>query len=82
MIDRISQRFGPRLRELREARGMTQAALSRVSGVIQAQISRYESNLRRPSWSDALQLAAALDVPVQMFAEPNGIILGKTAKAP
>lgn len=51
-----------RLRELREARDLTQSALSELSGVPQATISRIESGTSAIDLGVLERLAVALDV--------------------
>lgn len=58
--------FGRRLRELREAKGLTQAALGKAADNMQGSaIARLEAGDRSPSWETVLKLAEALGV------EPN-----------
>jgi len=53
-------RVGRRLRELREARGFSQARLEAIAGVPKARISRYENGHVMPSVPTLDRLAAAL----------------------
>lgn len=60
-----SDLFGVRLKEKREARGITQKALSEESGVNAANISSYEKGINKPSLEIACRLADALGVSLQ-----------------
>jgi transcriptional regulator with XRE-family HTH domain len=53
------QDVGPRLRRLREQRGVTLAALSATTGISVSTLSRLESGLRRPTLELLLPLARA-----------------------
>jgi transcriptional regulator with XRE-family HTH domain len=72
-----SSRFGARLRELREAAGLSQKALAERAGLSQGAIAHWEQGLREPSWSNVVALAEALGVDCRSFLEPPG----KAAKA-
>jgi transcriptional regulator with XRE-family HTH domain len=56
--------FGQRLRELRQARNVTQDALALTSGLTKAYISDMERGLKVPSLTTILRLAVALDCKV------------------
>lgn len=56
-----------RLRELREARGLTQVGLSRASGVPQPTISRIESGTTAIDLGVLERLADALDVDAALL---------------
>jgi transcriptional regulator with XRE-family HTH domain len=61
--------FGHRLRDVREARGVSQVELGRRVGMKQTIISRYETQDVVPSLDKVLQFAAALEVPCdELFA--------------
>ena len=62
--DEIVARFGQRLRELRLARGMSQAELARQAQVTTNYISRLEGGGAAPGIDLAARLAVALGVPV------------------
>lgn len=57
--------FGPRLRTIREQKGLTQKALGEKAGMLYQVIARLERGARTPSWETVLKLAEALRV------EPN-----------
>jgi transcriptional regulator with XRE-family HTH domain len=62
--DEIVARFGQRLRELRLARGMSQAELARQAEVTTNYISRLEGGGAAPGIDLVARLAVALGVPV------------------
>lgn len=62
-------RFGARLRELRQAAGLTQLALARKAGLSHHAICHWEQGLREPSWSSVLALAQALRVDIRVFQQ-------------
>ena len=53
------------LKEVREARGLTQAQLAEAIGVSRKTINTVENGVYVPSTVIALKLAAALDEPVE-----------------
>lgn len=56
------------LRLGREALGLTQKALAERNALDQADVSRWERGLRTPNETQVGQLAAALDLPVELLA--------------
>jgi transcriptional regulator with XRE-family HTH domain len=62
--------FGVRLRELREAAGLTQAQLAERAGLHPQGVVKLERGEREPAWSTLLALADALGVSVSAFAKP------------
>ncbi|HYH66575.1 MAG TPA: helix-turn-helix transcriptional regulator [Urbifossiella sp.] len=64
---RIDRDFGPRLRAIREAAGMTQGDLAAAAGVGRVILNRYEAGKAEPSWSVIVALAAALEVSPNDF---------------
>jgi transcriptional regulator with XRE-family HTH domain len=54
--------FGPRLAELRKARGMTQVQLAEAAGTTQRAISYYENDTGFPPAAALIDLARALKV--------------------
>jgi transcriptional regulator with XRE-family HTH domain len=55
---------GPRLRSLRERRGVTLAALAAKTGISKSTLSRLETGQRKPSLELLLPLAEAYQVPL------------------
>ena len=54
------------LAHARRARHLTQAALTRISGVTQCEISRIESGLTSPTTATLTRLLVALDVDLRL----------------
>jgi transcriptional regulator with XRE-family HTH domain len=67
-----AERFGPRLRSLREAAGLTQQQLADRVGVKWESVSRWERGTREPSWGNVLALGKALGVPCTAFQDEGG----------
>jgi DNA-binding XRE family transcriptional regulator len=63
------QAFAQRLQQLREKAGLTQKQLADASGVNVWAIRGYEQGRREPKWKVAIQLARALGVTVEAFAD-------------
>lgn len=55
---------GPRLRSLRERRGLTLTALAEMTGISKSTLSRLETGQRKPSLELLLPLAEAYQVPL------------------
>jgi transcriptional regulator with XRE-family HTH domain len=64
---RPADRFARRLRELREAAGLTQEQLAARAGVKRDAIARWERGAREPAWGNVLALAEALGVSCEAF---------------
>ncbi|WP_037627656.1 XRE family transcriptional regulator [Streptomyces aureus] len=60
----LAASVGSRLKELREARGVSLSALARRSGVGKATLSELESGRRNPTLETLYALTTALDVPL------------------
>jgi transcriptional regulator with XRE-family HTH domain len=72
-IDDVVQAVGPRLRALRQQRGVTLAELSEVTGISVSTLSRMESGQRRPTLELLLPLARAHQVPLDDIVDaPTG----------
>jgi transcriptional regulator with XRE-family HTH domain len=72
--------FAQRLRELRQAAGLTQAALAAKSGLPLGNVRNYEQGQREPYWDVLYPLCAALGVGPEAFAvcvRPAGWKAGK-----
>src|SRR4051794_26422612 len=66
-------RFAGRLKELREAAGLTQKQLAEKAGMGQRTVSALEQGLSDPIWSTAIALAKALGADLRAFLEePSG----------
>lgn len=66
----LKQRFQVRLRELREARYLSQRALAEKAQVSVPTIVRLEAGFDKPTWQTINRLAAALDVEPSELATP------------
>lgn len=62
--------FASRLRGLREAAGLSVAALASTAGLSRQAVHQYEDGRRQPTWQAVQQLAAALNVPTDTFRDP------------
>jgi transcriptional regulator with XRE-family HTH domain len=62
--------FAGRLRELREAAGISQEELANRAGISVASIRGLEQDSSEPSWSTVLKLARALNVRTTEFEKP------------
>jgi transcriptional regulator with XRE-family HTH domain len=65
--------FGERLKELREAAGLSQPALAEKCSLSVWTLRGWEQGRRHPSWRGLLDLAAALGVPAEAFAKCEGV---------
>ena len=63
--------YGPRLREVRERRGLSQAELRRRVDLAGSHINKLETNVNQPTLATALALAEALGVPITDFIPPG-----------
>lgn len=59
--------FGKRLKELREAAGLTQQELADRAGMHKFGVAKVEQGHRGVSWEKALDLARALGVSILLF---------------
>src|SRR5205809_918254 len=63
--------YGPRLREVREGAGLSQAELGKRVDLAGSQINKLETNVNQPTLATALAIAEALGVPLTDFL-PTG----------
>lgn len=68
--DMEKSEFGDRMRELREAAGLTQAALAEKLGVPQSAISQWEGGRHAPPVTSVPDLAKALGVEAGELFKP------------
>jgi DNA-binding XRE family transcriptional regulator len=68
--------FGEKLRQLREAAGITQEGLAASSGVNLWTLRGYEQGRREPNWKGAIVLARALGVSCEAFADCEDVTGG------
>jgi transcriptional regulator with XRE-family HTH domain len=73
MSDRIGIRLGRRIKQLREARGLTQAAFAQVSRKSVETISNFERGKTTPSLHTLSQLAKLLNVEMADFFDAQGL---------
>lgn len=64
-----AERFAARLKELREARGLTQQQLADQIEAQREAIARWEAGGSEPKWSTVLDLAQALEVDCTAFVQ-------------
>jgi transcriptional regulator with XRE-family HTH domain len=60
----VGERFGPTVRQLREARGWSQEALAARAELSRTFMGEIERSLTMPSLATAAKLAHALEVPL------------------
>jgi transcriptional regulator with XRE-family HTH domain len=65
--------FAERLRELRDAAGLSEAKLAERSGVSYASVHEYGLGRRNPSLAAAVKLARALGVDCTAFADCDDV---------
>jgi transcriptional regulator with XRE-family HTH domain len=63
------QSFADRLKQLREAAGLTQPQLAERAGMNQFGIAKLEQGVRHPTWETVQALAAALGVSCEAFQD-------------
>ncbi len=61
--------FAEKLRELRDAAGLSEAKLAEASGVPFASLHEYGLGRRKPSFAAAVKIARALGVSCEAFAD-------------
>lgn len=72
--------FNERLKNLREEKGLTQAQLSKKSGIAWRTIQNYESGAYRPRFDAAEKLASALEIPVSELLGEGGVLVAQAAE--
>jgi transcriptional regulator with XRE-family HTH domain len=70
MAARTLEKFGAHLRELREARDVSQTQLSDLAGLNRNYVGDVERGRRNPCLDNILKLAEALDVPPAELFRP------------
>jgi len=60
--------FGEKLKKIRFEKSLTQIELSRISGITNVQIARYENNTAKPSMIVLKKLSKALEMNVEKLA--------------
>lgn len=67
--NKVLVRFGARVRELREARGLSQEALGALANLDRTYISGIERGARNLGLKNVAAIAAALKVPLEKLFE-------------
>ena len=70
-----ANQFGGRLREMREAAGLTQVQLAQKAGLHPQGLIKLERGERKPAWETVIALATALDVSCDAFRQTPASIL-------
>ena len=73
-------KFNDRLKKLREDKGLTQAELSKRSGISVRMIQKYEAGIARPRWDASEKIANALEVPVAELLGQSGMLIAEAAE--
>lgn len=66
-------KFSEKLRELRDAAGLTQEQLAQKAGMSVGNVRNYEQGIRLPTFPAVVKLAAALAVTCEAFAECSDV---------
>jgi transcriptional regulator with XRE-family HTH domain len=74
--------FAERLKELREAAGLSQRTLGEQSGIPSGTIRNYEQGIRQPNWIALLRIARALGVTAETFADCDEVKADKEKPPP
>src|SRR5947209_183999 len=74
--------FDRRLKELREAAGLTQDQLAERAGLYKFSVAKLEQGIREPTWTTVLTLAKVLGVSVSAFAAEGESVAEGHAPAP
>jgi transcriptional regulator with XRE-family HTH domain len=64
--------YGPRLRQLREEAGLSQAQLGQRIELHGSQVNKLETNVNQPTLATALAIAEALGRPLADFLPDDG----------
>jgi transcriptional regulator with XRE-family HTH domain len=62
--------FARKLKELRDAAGLSQGQLAEEAGLSQKAISLLEAGNRQPTWDTVCRIADALGAKLDQFREP------------
>lgn len=73
--------FAEKLRELRDAKGISEAKLAEASGVPFGTVHEYGLGRRKPSFAAVVKLAKALGVTCEAFAECDDVAAEESPKA-
>ena len=67
----MPSKFGERVKEVRERKGMSAYRLSQLVGLTRSAVSQIESGKADPSWETAVRISLALGVPVTDLVTPD-----------
>src|SRR5262245_20693067 len=70
MLDRVADNLSRNVKQLREARGLTQQQMARVSGVPRPTWANLESGAANPTLAVLIKVAAALQVSLEEIVAP------------
>lgn len=70
MPDRTAEHLAANVKRLREARGLTQQRLAKVSGVPRPTVANLESGTANPTLAVLIKMAAALQVTIEQLIGP------------
>jgi transcriptional regulator with XRE-family HTH domain len=71
----INKLFGNRLREERNAKGLSQHQLWLESGIVTSQIGKIERGVANPTLSTIVALARALKVSLDVLLPPDSFLI-------
>ena len=74
--------IGTKIRLLREAAGLSQTQLAEAAGLAPGSLRNYEQGRYDPPWEAVFQLAAALGVSADVFAECAGVRMREADQRP
>src|SRR5688572_20852076 len=75
MTEQIAANLGNNIRQLREARGMTQEQMAKVSGVPRPTWANLESGAANPTLAVLVKVANALQVPLEELIGPQRAVV-------
>jgi transcriptional regulator with XRE-family HTH domain len=73
--------FAEKLRELRDAAGLSEAKLAAAAGIPFGTVHTYAMGRRRPGFSAVLKIAKALGVTCEAFADCSDLVDGEPEPA-
>jgi len=74
--------FKDRLRQLREAAGLTQEQLATKANLPLGSLRNHEQGQRQPSWSAVVKLSKALGVSADVFSDCDDAMKGDDGEKP
>jgi XRE family transcriptional regulator, regulator of sulfur utilization len=70
MVDRVADNLGRNIKQLREARGLTQHQMAKASGVPRPTWANLESGAANPTLQVLIKVASALQVSIEELVAP------------